>query len=79
MKDKLMEVRNLIKYVLSLAMVHAASGTLGIATFALLVKTAATVQHKQLSYVKFNRMLHSPPLKAANVSVSPAKARRKPN
>ena len=59
-----MEVGNLIKYILSLAMVHIASGTLGIATFAVMVKAAETVQHKQLSYVKFNRMLFQSPVEA---------------
>ncbi len=58
-----MEVGNLFKYVLSLAMVHAASGTLEVATFAVMVKAAETVQHKQISYAKFNHMLHKPSAK----------------
>ena len=55
-----MGVDKVIGYALSLAMVYAAGGTLGFATFAVMVKASESVQHKQISYAKFNRMLHQP-------------------
>ncbi len=52
-----MEVDKIIKFALVLAIGYAACGELGSATAALSKKTLNAIQHKQLSYAKFNRML----------------------